>query len=119
VPIQFNASVTDDGYTNGAPANRKYWGVWVVATNSPALPSAQVFAQYGKAHILDPGATSLKSVNLTNDSPGMRQSGARYVHLRFLDGAGNYSVAGITSAPVMLSDPFVDGTRSYMPLISR
>jgi len=118
VPIQFNASVTDDGYTNSAPANRKYRGVWIVATNSPTLPSPQVFAQYGKAHILDSGATSLKSVNLTNDSAGMRQSGTRYIHMRFLDGAGNYSVAGITSAPITLSDPFVDGLRYYMPIIS-
>jgi hypothetical protein len=118
VPIQFDASVTDDGYTNAAPANKKYWGVWVVATNSPTMPSAQVFAQYGKAHILDAGATSLKGVNLTNDSPDMRTGGTRYVHLRFLDGAGNYSVAGITSPPITLTEPFVDGTRIYMPLVS-
>jgi hypothetical protein len=118
VPIQFNASVTDDGLTNSAPANRKYRGVWIVATNSPTLPAPQVFAQYGKVHILDSGATSLKGVNLTNDSAGMRLAGTRYVHMRFLDGAGNYSVAGITSAPVTLSDPFVDGTRTYMPIIS-
>ena len=118
VPIQFDASVTDDGLINSAPANRKYRGVWIVATNSPTLPSPQVFAQYGKAHILDAGATSLNGVNLTNDSTGMRQSGTRYVHMRFLDGAGNYSVAGVTSAPITLSDPFVDGTRSYMPIIA-
>jgi hypothetical protein len=118
VPIQFSASVTDDGYTNAAPATKKYWGVWVVATNSPTLPLPQVFAQYGKVHRLDSGATSLDAVNLTNDSPGMRQSGPRYVHMRFLDGAGNYSVAAITSPPIALNDPFVDGTRNYMPLIS-
>jgi hypothetical protein len=89
-----------------------------VATNSPTLPSAQVFAQYGKAHMLDSGATSVKGVNLTNASTGMSQSGIRYVHMRFLDGAGNYSVAGITSPPIELTNPFVDGTLNYMPLIS-
>ncbi|HYF65033.1 MAG TPA: hypothetical protein VD886_19565 [Herpetosiphonaceae bacterium] len=117
VPIEFTAVVTDDGYTNAAPADKKYWGAWIVATGTPALPAPAVFAQYGKVHQLEAGATSLEYVNLTNASaPG---AGQRYLHIRFLDGAGNYTVAGISSPAITLNDNFVEGLNIYMPLIAR
>jgi hypothetical protein len=121
--ISFTAVVTDDGYTNSAPATKKYWGAWIVATKSATLPGPEVFAQYGKVHALAPGGTTLAGVNLTNDynqesPPAMRTAGARYIHMRFLDGAGNYTEAGITSPAITLNAPFVDGSLRYMPVIS-
>jgi hypothetical protein len=121
--ISFTAVVTDDGYTNSAPATKKYWGAWIVATKSATLPGPEVFAQYGKVHALAPGGTTLAGVNLTNDynqesPPAMRTAGPRYIHMRFLDGAGNYSEAGITSPVITLNAPFVDGSRRYMPVVS-
>jgi hypothetical protein len=123
--ISFTAVVTDDGYTNSAPATKKYWGAWIVATKSATLPGPEVFAQYGKVHALDAGGTTLAGVNLTNDYnqelpvPAMRTAGARYVHMRFLDGAGNYSEAGITSPAITLNGPFVDGALRFMPRVSK
>jgi hypothetical protein len=121
--ISFTAVVTDDGYTNSAPATKKYWGVWIVATKSATMPGPEVFAQYGKVHVVDAGGSTLNGVNLTNDfdqesPPALRTAGARYIHMRFLDGAGNYTVAGITSPAITLNAPFVDGTMRYMPRVS-
>ena len=120
VPITFDADVTDDGYTNSAPANQKYWGVWVVATANATLPTPAVFAQYGRVHYVAPSSEQVDYVSLTNDSaPALRESGTRFVHIRFLDGAGNYSEQGITSPQITLSNPFQEGLRTYLPVIAR
>ena len=120
VPITFDADVTDDGYTNAAPANQKYWGVWVVATANATMPTPAVFAQYGRVHYVAPGSEQVDYISLTNDSAlALREPGTRFVHIRFLDGAGNYSEQGITSPQITLSNPFQEGLRTYLPVIAR
>ncbi|HYF64135.1 MAG TPA: hypothetical protein VD886_15035 [Herpetosiphonaceae bacterium] len=125
VPLQITATVTDDGYTNSAPITQKYWGVWVVATKSQTLPEPKVFAQYGKVHKVEPGTGSVEGVNLTNSynqespTPAMRTAGPRYIHIRFIDGAGNYTNAGLTSPAITLNTPFVDGTKTYVPVVAK
>lgn len=119
VDVEVTASVTDDGYTNSAPADKKYWGVWIVATKTPTLPDAKTFQQYGHIRQLEPGATRIKTVLLVNDSdPNMRTEGTRFVHVRFLDGAGNYSDKGITSPEITLNKGF-KGIPTFLPIIAR
>ncbi|MBA3469915.1 MAG: hypothetical protein H0T53_09750 [Herpetosiphonaceae bacterium] len=118
VTMNFTASVTDDGYQNTAAADKKYWGAWIVATNSATLPSPATFQQYGYVRSIPVGATSINNVILVNGSPDMRTHGTRFVHIRFLDGAGNYTEQGITS-PAITLNPNFKGIQTYLPLLRR
>ncbi|MFD3166331.1 hypothetical protein [Herpetosiphon sp. NSE202] len=117
IPLNFTASVTDDGYMNSAPADKRYWGVWAVATTSTTLPSPQDFLQYGDVIGLEDGATSVDYVRLVNALTGT-QAGTRYVHLRFLDGAGNYTSSGLTSEPITLQANYT-GLPNYLPWVTK
>ncbi len=115
IPLDFTAVVTDDGYMNTAPADKRYWGVWAVATTNTTFPSPQEFLQYGDVIGLADGATRVNHVRLVNALTGT-SAGTRYVHLRFLDGAGNYTTTGLTSQAISLQ-PNYTGLPNYLPLI--
>ena len=115
IPLDFTAVVTDDGYMNTAPADKRYWGVWVVATTSNNFPTPQDFLQYGDVIGLEDGATHVDYVRLVNALTGTAD-GTRFVHMRFLDGAGNYTETGLTSPAITLL-PNYNGLPNYLPLI--
>ncbi len=118
VTLVFTASVTDDGYQNAAPADKKYWGIWIVATKTATVPTPAIFQEYGQVRKLAVGATSLKNVLLVNGQTGMDVHGTRYVHIRFLDGAGNYTEEVITSPVINLNQGF-KGILTYLPLLQK
>ncbi len=118
VTLVFTASVTDDGYQNAAPTNKKYWGIWIVATKTATAPTPATFQQYGQVRKLPAGATSLKNVLLVNGQTDMSVYGIRYVHIRFLDGAGNYTEEVITSPQITLNQGF-KGILTYLPLLRK
>jgi len=115
IPLEFTAVVTDDGFMNSAPADKRYWGVWVVATTSSTFPAPQDFLQYGDVIGLGDGTNRVDYVRLVNALTGT-QSGTRFVHIRFLDGAGNYTETGLTSQAITLQ-PNYTGLPNYLPLI--
>ncbi|GAA5530896.1 hypothetical protein [Herpetosiphon gulosus] len=115
IPLDFTAVVTDDGFMNTAPADKRYWGVWVVATTNSNFPTPQDFLQYGDVIGLEDGATHVDYVRLVNALTGT-ESGTRHVHMRFLDGAGNYTETGLTSPAISLQ-PNYSGLPNYLPLI--
>ena len=110
VSIAFNAQVTDDSYSDylGLP-NAGYWGAWIVASNSATPPTPAQFEQYGAIRQLSPGANTIRFIPLVNQlNSQMNQPGARYVHVRFIDGAGNYT-------ETVLSTPEITLTRIQFP----
>ena len=114
IPVDFTAVVTDDGYLNTAPADKRYWGVWVVASTSASLPNPQDFLQYGDVIGLADGATHVNFVRLVNALTGT-QAGPRYIHMRFLDGAGNYTETGLSSQVISLQ-PGYTGLLHFLPI---
>lgn len=114
VPVNFSATVTDDGYKGGA-SNKKYWGVWVLATTSQTAPSLTDFQMYGDVIQLPAGATTIPNVRLVNFPTGTA-AGDRYVHIRFLDGAANYSETEIVSEKITLQSPYT-GLLTYLPVV--
>ncbi len=106
--LVFTATVTDDGYSSYInQPNAGYWGAWVLASNSATPPTPAQFAQYGKLRHLTPGSQAINSVPLVNNLNGqMHDPGARYIHVRFVDGAGNYSEDVLTSPELTLLPGF-------------
>ncbi len=108
IDIVFSVSVTDESYSDfvGQP-NAGYWGAWVLASNSATPPTPAQFEQYGDIRELTPGTKTIKGVALVNLlNAQMRQAGPRFVHVHFLDGAGNYTEDVLTSPQITLEAGF-------------
>lgn len=114
------ASVTDDlyGQREGIGAGGQYWGVWV-AVSTNATPPTDTSA-WVPAEIPDRDGTFTLDWSLVTGKGGAYASspGTYYVHVRFLDGAGNPSDTSITSNAIVLQQGY-STRRAIMPLTVR
>ncbi|GIV97967.1 MAG: hypothetical protein KatS3mg057_2624 [Herpetosiphonaceae bacterium] len=101
--------VSDDSY--GAfigQTDKAYWGIWALVTTQDLgdTPSGSDFFAGGAQVIeLTPGATSVKMslVSFTDSDPGS-DPGTRYIYVRFLDGAGNFSSEVLRTTVTLAAD---------------
>ena len=115
--IEFTATITDDSYSDYLDLpDAGYWGAWVLASNSATPPTPAQFEQYGSIRPLAPGATMINHIPLVNDlNDQMDEPGSRYIHLRFIDGAGNYTETVLSSPEISLER--IDLPSIFLPFI--
>ncbi len=104
--------VTDNAYPNG------YWGTWIMVNTDPTGdPGSTDWNQYGVVTRGQLGATltwNLLFGNRTDPQPNQTY----YVHLRFIDGAGNVTGTVINSTGVAPTS-FSSALRAYLPIAQR
>jgi hypothetical protein len=117
-----NISVTDDSYgaAPNVPATKAYWGVWVlVSETNLGTPTEADFINHGVVVQVPHGAASADVSLIGDGMPAqgktMKDAGARFIYIRFFDGAGNAS-SQIKSAQVTLNQGY-SVPRIYLPYI--
>ncbi|NOK84291.1 MAG: hypothetical protein GFH27_549313n52 [Chloroflexi bacterium AL-W] len=122
VDLSFAEIAVDDnlyGQRENLPAGREYWGIWVA--NSRTADVADSDLSWTAVRV-QPGTSFTAEWNLFNGlgygaSPNNRQ-GEYYVHVKFLDGAGNPSAETLRS-PVINLQPGYSLIETNLPLVRR
>jgi len=117
-----NINVTDDSYGTrpGVPSTKAYWGVWVlVSATNLGTPTEADFNNHGVVVQVPHGQASA-DISLIGDGmpeqgKTMKAPGARFIYIRFIDGAGNVS-SQIKSAQATLDQGY-SVPRVYLPFI--
>lgn len=114
--------ITDNVYDQHVSDPQKaYWGMWVLVSNTDlGTPTAMQFAQHNaQVYAIEEGRTSAQiylNRGGIDNNPG-RDPGTRYIYIRFLDGAGNFT-AGMAKLELELKQGYASNTY-FMPALYR
>lgn len=104
-----SGTITDNKYPSPG-----YWGVWVaIEKDTGSAPDASnPDLKWGAV----PVTSGSFEVNLLNGSSSLLSSGDYHVYVRFLDGAGNASVADTNTTVTV--DAAIDSYQTFVPYIT-
>jgi hypothetical protein len=104
-----SGTITDNKYPSPG-----YWGVWVaIEKDTGSAPDAtNPDLKWGAV----PVTSGSFEVNLLNGSSALLSSGDYHVYVRFLDGAGNASVADTNTTVTV--DASIDSYQTFVPYIT-
>ncbi len=95
-----------------------YWGVSVLVTTQPTVDSGDpAWDQYGTVNPGVLGSTLNWNLYFANTTQPPAPGKPYYVHLRFVDGAGNVASTVINSGPVT-PQAFTSRTIQFLPLVA-
>jgi hypothetical protein len=119
-----NLNVTDNlyGQRENLPDGKQFWGVWVANSKDNNAPDPKVEPnKWSAIEIADPTASQPKVTWSIFSGLGQggatNQPGTYYVHVKFLDGAGNPSAETISTQVTLEEGYEVPGT--FAPMIQR
>lgn len=122
VDLSFAEIAVEDnlyGRAENLPVDQSFWGIWVANSRTPDVEDSEL---NWTAVRVQPGTSFTAEWNLFNGlgygANLTNREGAYYVHVKFLDGAGNPSVETIRSEVINLQ-PGYSLIQTSLPLVRR